>query len=167
MIQKEIIVNSVTVPLLVFSWKEWKKKITKLHNDYPLSDLLLFVLQKMQDNIVLHIKYDISACEYNCYVEIGEIKLIIANILIHLDGLCGLVVGVPGFRSRDPMFDSRRYQIFWEVVGLERGALSLVRITDVFLEWKSSRSGSRKSGLTAVRIRWADNATPSIRISWH
>jgi hypothetical protein len=36
--------------------------------------------------------------------------------------------------------DSRRYQIFWEVVGLEQGPLSLVSITEELLEWK--RSGS-------------------------
>jgi hypothetical protein len=36
------------------------------------------------------------------------------------DCLCGLVVRVPGYRSRGPGFNSRRYQIFWEVVGLER-----------------------------------------------
>jgi hypothetical protein len=32
------------------------------------------------------------------------------------------------------VFDSRRYQVFWEVVDLERGALSLVRITEELLE---------------------------------
>jgi hypothetical protein len=51
-------------------------------------------------------------------------------------------------------------------VGLERGPLSLVRIPEELLEWKSSGSGSRKSGLTAVGIRCADHATPSIRKSW-
>jgi hypothetical protein len=44
------------------------------------------------------------------------------------------VVRVPGYRSRGPEFDSRRYQIFWEVVGLERGPLSLVRIIEELLE---------------------------------
>jgi hypothetical protein len=29
-----------------------------------------------------------------------------------VDSLCGLVVRVPGYRSRGPWFDSRRYQIF-------------------------------------------------------
>jgi hypothetical protein len=53
----------------------------------------------------------------------------------------GLVVRVPGYRSRSPKFDSRRYQIFWEVVGLERGPLSLMRIIEEVLEWKSSGSG--------------------------
>jgi hypothetical protein len=43
-----------------------------------------------------------------------------------IDRLSGLVVRVPGYRSRGPGFDSRRYQIFWEVVGLEWGPLSLV-----------------------------------------
>jgi hypothetical protein len=48
--------------------------------------------------------------------------------------LCGLVVRVPCYRSRGPGFDSLRYQIFWEVVGLERGPLSLVRIIEELLE---------------------------------
>jgi hypothetical protein len=81
--------------------------------------------------------------------------------------LCGLVVRVPGYRYRDPRFDSRSYQTFWEVVGLERGPLSFVRITEELLEWKSSGSGCRKQRLTVVGIRCADNATPSISKSWH
>jgi hypothetical protein len=35
-------------------------------------------------------------------------------------------------------------------MGLERGPISLVRITEEILEWKSSGSGSRKQRLTAV-----------------
>jgi hypothetical protein len=38
-------------------------------------------------------------------------------------------------------FASLRYQIFWEVVGLERGPLSLVSTTEELLERKSSGSG--------------------------
>jgi hypothetical protein len=38
-------------------------------------------------------------------------------------------------------FDSRRYQIFWEVVSLERGPLSLVSTTEELLERKGSGSG--------------------------
>jgi hypothetical protein len=53
-----------------------------------------------------------------------------------LDRLCGLVVKVPGYRFRGPGLDSRLYQIFWEVVGLERGPLSLVRIIEQPLERK-------------------------------
>jgi hypothetical protein len=40
------------------------------------------------------------------------------------DRLCGLVVRVSGCYPRGPGFDSRRYQIFWVAVGLERGPLS-------------------------------------------
>jgi hypothetical protein len=58
-----------------------------------------------------------------------------------IDHLCGLVVRVPGYRSRGPGLDSRRYQIFWEVVGLERGPLSLVSITEELLEWKTEING--------------------------
>jgi hypothetical protein len=53
------------------------------------------------------------------------------------------------------------------VVGLERGPHSHVSITEELLEWKSSGSGSTKQRSTAVWIRCADHATPSIRKSWH
>jgi hypothetical protein len=56
--------------------------------------------------------------------------------LYYLDRLCSLVVRVLGYRFRGPGFNSRRYQIFWEVVGLERGPLSLVRIIEEQLENK-------------------------------
>jgi hypothetical protein len=50
------------------------------------------------------------------------------------DRLCGLVVRVSGYRYRGLGFDSRRYHIFWVVVGLERGPLSLVRSIEELLE---------------------------------
>ena len=50
------------------------------------------------------------------------------------DRLCGLVVRVSGYRYRGLGFDSRRYQIFWVVVGLERGPLNLVRSIEELLE---------------------------------
>jgi hypothetical protein len=56
------------------------------------------------------------------------------------DRLCGLLFRVPDYRSRGLGFDSRRYKIFWEVVGVERDPLSLVRIIEELLEWKSSNS---------------------------
>ena len=50
------------------------------------------------------------------------------------DRLCDLVVRVSGYRYRGLGFDSRHYQIFWVVVGLERGPLSLVRSIEELLE---------------------------------
>jgi hypothetical protein len=43
-------------------------------------------------------------------------------------------------------------------VGLERGPLSLMSITEELLEWKSSGSRSRKLRLTAVGIRCTDHS---------
>jgi hypothetical protein len=85
---------------------------------------------------------------------------------IPTDCLCGLVVEVLGYRFKGPGFDSRRHQIFWDVVGLERGPLSLVGIIEELLEWKRRGSGSRKPRLMAVGIHCADNAAHSIRNSW-
>jgi hypothetical protein len=72
------------------------------------------------------------------------------------------VARVLGYRSRGPGFDSRRYQIFWEVVGLERGPLSLVRIIEELLEWKSSGSG-QENRINGRGICCTDHMTPSIR----
>jgi hypothetical protein len=85
----------------------------------------------------------------NCQIFLSDLLSRISSVIyIHTfylivlttDRLCGLVVRVPGYRFRGPEFDSRRYQIFWEVVGLERGPLSLLRITEELLDWKSSGS---------------------------
>jgi hypothetical protein len=67
---------------------------------------------------------------------IGETFTCVANLL------CGLVVRVPQYKSRGPGFDSRRFQIISDVAGLERGPLSLVRITEELL-----RRNSRGFGL--------------------
>jgi hypothetical protein len=53
---------------------------------------------------------------------------------------CGLVVKVPGYRSRGLGFDTRRYQAFWEVVDLEGGPLSLVSTVEELLGRNSSGS---------------------------
>jgi hypothetical protein len=64
-------------------------------------------------------------------------------------------------------FDSQHYQIFLEVVCLERDPLSLVSTTEEPLERKSSGSGLEiraygRRGSAALTTRH-----PSIRKSWH
>jgi hypothetical protein len=58
-----------------------------------------------------------------------------------MDRLCGVVVRVPGYRSRGPGFDSRRYRIFREIVGLERGPLILMSTIEELLGRNRSGSG--------------------------
>jgi hypothetical protein len=49
---------------------------------------------------------------------------------------CNLLKIVLMILDPEAGFDSRRYQIFWEVVGLERGALSLVSTIEELLDRK-------------------------------
>jgi hypothetical protein len=52
-----------------------------------------------------------------------------------------IYIALPPWSSRQSswlqILDSRRYQIFWEVVGLKQGPLSLVRIIEELLERKN------------------------------
>jgi hypothetical protein len=68
----------------------------------------------------------------------------------------GVVARVPSCRSRRLGFDSRRYHIFWDVVGLERGPPSLVSTTEELLGRKSNGSGleSREYGHTVRLTMW-------------
>jgi hypothetical protein len=52
-----------------------------------------------------------------------------------------------------------------KVVGLERGALSLVSTTEELLEIQVTAPVSKTQN-TAVGIRWADHVALSIRKSW-
>jgi hypothetical protein len=67
--------------------------------------------------------------------------VLIKRVISFAARLCDLVVRVSGYRSRGPGFDSRRFQIFWEAEGLERGSLSLLRTTEELFGRKSSGSG--------------------------
>ena len=61
-------------------------------------------------------------------------EFLIKTLICQDNRLCGLVIRVSGYRYTGLGFDSRRYQIFWVVVGLERGPLSLVRSNEELLE---------------------------------
>jgi hypothetical protein len=63
-------------------------------------------------------------------------------------------------------FNPRRYQIFWEVAGLERISVSLMSTTEELLERKSSGSGLDSEN-TAVGIRHADHVAPFVWKSCH
>jgi hypothetical protein len=84
---------------------------------------------------------------------------------VPLDRLCGLVSSGQSswLQIQSSGFDSWRYQIFFEVVGLERGPLSLANTTEGLLERKSSDFGLEYG----LGIRHADHAAPSLRKSWH
>jgi hypothetical protein len=64
-------------------------------------------------------------------------------------------------------FDSRRCQIFRELLGLELGPLSLVSTIEELLERKCGGSGVENRENTTVGIRYADHVASSIRKSLH
>jgi hypothetical protein len=71
------------------------------------------------------------------------------------DHLCGLVVRVPGYRSRGPSFDSWCYQIFWEVGGVKRGLRSLVSTNEELLGKNSGGSRLENRGYgRGDPLRW-------------
>jgi hypothetical protein len=77
---------------------------------------------------------------------------------VDIDGrLCALAVTVPGYRSTGSGFDTRRYHLFCEVLGLERGAFSLRIIMEV-PEWKLQKAEIKGRGDS---LRWPrDTALP-------
>jgi hypothetical protein len=79
-------------------------------------------------------------CKCVGFVECLRNLLTVCGWLVG-DSLSGLVVTIPGYRSRGPVFDSRLCQIFNEISNLERGPLSLARIIEELLERKSNSSG--------------------------
>jgi hypothetical protein len=64
-------------------------------------------------------------------------------------------------------FVSRRYQIFWEEVCLERGPLILVSTIEELLERKSSGFGLENRDYGRRRSAALTARHPSIRKSWH
>jgi hypothetical protein len=58
-----------------------------------------------------------------CFQFPFSIQRCFSVVLLILDRLCGLVVRVCGYISRGPEFDSRPYQIFWEVHSASWGQL--------------------------------------------
>jgi hypothetical protein len=88
-----------------------------------------------------------SSLQLSCIFYISSFPFLISFIsfsyffisLFH--SLCGLEAEVPGYRSRGFQFDSRCYQIFWQVLGLERGSLSLMSTSRELLRRNSSGSG--------------------------
>jgi hypothetical protein len=63
-------------------------------------------------------------------------------------------------------FDSRCYQFFWEVVGLEQGPLSIVSTPEQLLGRKVTAPVQKIENM-AVGIHHADHVAPSIHKSWN
>jgi hypothetical protein len=76
-------------------------------------------------------------CKINRQTDISKNVKITPNFTLYISAVGPTL----WFSVQRSGFDSRRYQIFWEVVGQERGPLSLVSTTEEPLGRKSSGSG--------------------------
>jgi hypothetical protein len=105
------------------------------------------------------------------YLDRGSASDVVEIDFWHLrpitNSLCGLVVRVPGYRSRCSGFYSRWYRIFWRVC-LERCPLSLVSTTEELrgrndscfcLEIREYDRGDQ--------LRWPRDTPLSTKESWH
>jgi hypothetical protein len=66
---------------------------------------------------------------------------IILCVVSYCDRLCGLVVRIPGYRSRGSGSIPGATRFIYEVVDLERGPLSIMGTTEELLGRKSNGSG--------------------------
>jgi hypothetical protein len=87
--------------------------------------------------------FDSLVDRYQCLWGIYCLKVAIniSSLACALDRFWGLVIRVPGYRSKGPGFDSQHYQICWAIVDLKRGSLSLVSTTEELLGRNNSGSG--------------------------
>jgi hypothetical protein len=110
------------------TWKSYAGWFYSSHCNYSM-----YVVNKVFEADFLKRVASIHCCNFLVYISYG------------LDRLCGLSVHSSWLQIQRPGFDSRPYQNFWLVVGLERG---LVSTTEELLERKSSGSGleSRQCG---------------------
>jgi hypothetical protein len=82
-----------------------------------------------------------------CTTRYGELMSLLppectyVHVSVLIDRVRSLAVRVPGYRFRGPSSIPGSPRSFWEVVGLERGPLSLVSTIEVLVERKNSGSG--------------------------
>jgi hypothetical protein len=110
----------------------------------------------------VYVRFSVSSLDYAILNEKWDrmnVKSINLSSFMFLYRPCGVTVRVPGYRSRGPRFDYRRYQIFWKVVGLERGPLSLMSTIEELL--------GRKSGGFSLDNREYDRVGPSALTTRH
>jgi hypothetical protein len=100
---------------------------------------VLFQVQCLHLNLVFLQIIEISVIFYTVWND-TETANMLPDISLHYSHMyrpCGLVVRVPDYRSRGPGSITGATRFFWEVVGLERGPLSLVTIIEELFQGNS------------------------------
>jgi len=130
----ELLIQIFNIILLVFGCALIKSfGWPNLFSDYVgvmLRCCRLIAVQRLAQLIYWHF---VALCYWENFV-VSSVHWLKISFMYYV-----ITVRVSGYRYRGPGFDPRGYQIFWIVVGLERGPLSLVslvRSIEELLEWK-------------------------------
>jgi hypothetical protein len=109
----------------------WRHFIEMLQSRFVLTGILLleYRLPSSEDATkVLGTINRVHSFHYNGISYTRNRQKALVCTCNEVDRLCCLVVRFLGHIPTGPEIDSRRFQIFWVVVGLEQGPLSHVRI---------------------------------------
>jgi hypothetical protein len=95
---------------------------------------------------------------FSSYLEYLKMDKHIINVMETLNPPLWSSDQVSWLQIQRSEFDSRRYQIFWELLGLEGGPLSLMNTIEELLERKCMRLRSKNTRIRPWGIRCADHA---------
>jgi hypothetical protein len=114
----------------------WTKLCRSLGSSFTVCNILLYYTNRPgSESFIAHTPN--TNCQYRLKSSLTNLKIGKITLRQPLWSICQS----SWLQIHRSGFNSQRYQIFWEVVGLERGPLSLVSTTEELLGRKSNCSG--------------------------
>jgi hypothetical protein len=121
----------------------WNRKLLHKSGELPPFSTRTGSASRLQIQIgevfLCHWNSHIERCKG--YIQVLDCRLLLLLLLLLFRPPLWSGGQTSWLQIKRPGFDYRRYQIFWEVVGLERGPLSLVSTTEELLGRKISDCG--------------------------
>jgi hypothetical protein len=129
---------------IILNWVGWSDSLSILYGPIQYISYTCRYVQFSKSEFNPNLHYDLHTHIWHLFSLKGNLNISFLLLFV----VYALSWGPPLWSSDQSSwlqiqrsgFDSRRYQIFWEVVGLERGPLNLLSTIEELLEWKSSGS---------------------------